>query len=609
MSIVLRGSIIRYLPSKILLMFVMAIVTMTSIILAARLSYASDLTAPISPMPLDGAVIRGDDYTQRWSAVTGAAKYEYESYYDAAGLLLKFSAVYTTNAKPTSNISDSVYWWRVRAVDSGGARSQWSPLWKLTIDNTAPVASLTSTGTGLVAGYYRGNVIVTGTVGSKEKNMASHAFVVTRPDGTLVSTGQIVDPTLTRTYAVDTSVGDGVYRVKYTATDKAGNASTPVETSFTVDTAPPSAGPALTGDAVRYMRPGAVTRSWAASLSSDAYAYHYKSFKSYNDAANNLETTDHYFAYTWTANSQSTYSLVSETGTSERVFYYRVAALDKAGNKTWSDQIYSVTVDATAPVSVLNDLGATPLHSTVDVAGTVSDNYLLHGYNLSLYPGSVDLSDGGEHISDRIAIEGSDWTGGDVDVTGTTTPIARELDTTKLANGNYQVRLVATDEAGSVSVPVTRSFTVENTSPVVAPVNEPPVVSPALLIPGDGDTTTPTNTNTNTSNTTTTAAAEGSTVAETALANSVNRTPAVGGGDDEDNAEVAVIDGGVKLSPADESNGKTSTPSAPTGQEVKGVSTTNWRYEIGYWGLLLVAFIAAAAAWLLARRKRRGNAA
>lgn len=107
-----------------------------------------DMDAPIVPTlvsPSDGAVVNGTSITQSWMGTSSDIDhYIYESYNDAAATSLRFSSSYTGTSKTATNVADAVYWWRVKAVDAAGNTSAWSPLWKITVDNTPPSFMLNS---------------------------------------------------------------------------------------------------------------------------------------------------------------------------------------------------------------------------------------------------------------------------------------------------------------------------------------------------------------------------------------------------------------------------------------------------------------------------------
>lgn len=101
----------------------------------------NSLLAPTLNSPADNSFVRGiPSLTNSWSSVLNAVKYEYESYNDQAMHSLRYSSTYTTTTKTATNVADSIFWWRVRAVDAAGNKGPWSSLWKVTVDNTTPNA-------------------------------------------------------------------------------------------------------------------------------------------------------------------------------------------------------------------------------------------------------------------------------------------------------------------------------------------------------------------------------------------------------------------------------------------------------------------------------------
>lgn len=105
-------------------------------------SVTIDNTAPNAPAltsPNNNAIVNGSSITQSWNDIsTDVDHYIYESYNDAAATSVRFTGTYTGTSKTATNVADTTYWWRVKAVDKAGNVSGWSPLWKITVDNTAP---------------------------------------------------------------------------------------------------------------------------------------------------------------------------------------------------------------------------------------------------------------------------------------------------------------------------------------------------------------------------------------------------------------------------------------------------------------------------------------
>lgn len=94
--------------------------------------------APTLVSPADGAIVQGASLTNVWDPVPGADHYIYESYKDAAASEVRWTQNVAGTSKTATNVADTTFWWRVKAVDGDGVESDWSELWKLTVDNTAP---------------------------------------------------------------------------------------------------------------------------------------------------------------------------------------------------------------------------------------------------------------------------------------------------------------------------------------------------------------------------------------------------------------------------------------------------------------------------------------
>lgn len=100
-----------------------------------------DNTAPVAPTltsPSNDSFVKGDLLESKWKKIDDAHNYIYESYHDAEAKNLRYHQEYATNSKSATNVSESTFWWRVKAVDAAGNASDWSELWKVTVDNTPP---------------------------------------------------------------------------------------------------------------------------------------------------------------------------------------------------------------------------------------------------------------------------------------------------------------------------------------------------------------------------------------------------------------------------------------------------------------------------------------
>lgn len=181
--------------------------------------FTIDKTAPVQPTlvsPADGIVTKGASITQVWADTSADVDhYIYKSYNDAAATNLRFTGTYTTTSKTATNVGDATYWWRVAAVDKAGNVSAWSPLWKITVDNTAPMVSLSN--------YNTNNNVITPIITASDVN-SPLTYLWVPADTASANNVTISDPSLAApTFTVNSN---GTYNFTVTTTDPAGNSTT-----------------------------------------------------------------------------------------------------------------------------------------------------------------------------------------------------------------------------------------------------------------------------------------------------------------------------------------------------------------------------------------------
>ncbi len=271
-------------------------------------------------------------------------------------------------------------------------------------------------------------------------------------------------------------LAEGDYYVKVAASDANGNA-TYLTKDFTIDNTAPAIPTNVTVKAVPsnatigdndYTETNKMQVSWSNGGTEPVDHYIYKTWTNIPNTPHNTEAT------AFTDSTLTTPTRTAYTNAGEGSYYIEIAACDAAGNCSQYTPAYTVNYDVSQPTAIL-DSQASILSGTVNITGSLTDNTSLDHYNLSLYPASVDLSDGGSHNADRIAVAGGWTTSGSTSVSGTNATIARLLDTTKLTDGAYQVRLGVADSAGHEGVfgtsVVVISFTVDNTAPATPTIS------------------------------------------------------------------------------------------------------------------------------------------
>ncbi len=184
-----------------------------------------DMTAPDVPAllsPANNAVVKGATLVNDWSDVADVHHYIYESYHNSTATSLRWHEEPTQSKKSATNVANTTFWWRVRAVDAVGNQSAWSPLWKVTVDNNAPDVAITAPTEDILSG----TIAIHGTI--TDSNPHHYWFVVENFIGTQVAgPGTVNDTTsFTNKHLLDwdtTLVADGIYTIKLEARDAADN--------------------------------------------------------------------------------------------------------------------------------------------------------------------------------------------------------------------------------------------------------------------------------------------------------------------------------------------------------------------------------------------------
>ncbi len=189
-----------------------------------QVHYFYDATPPADPTlvsPSNNAVVKGASVTQAWSDTSGDVDhYIYESYNNSTATSLRYHNTYSATSKTATNVADTTFWWRVKAVDAAGNESGWSPLWKLVVDSTAPVSHITAPTDSIV----KGTVTISGTV--TDANPDHYYLVVKDASNHVVAGPGTVNAHTVADFNWDTTgVADGTYTIDLEARDAAGGTS------------------------------------------------------------------------------------------------------------------------------------------------------------------------------------------------------------------------------------------------------------------------------------------------------------------------------------------------------------------------------------------------
>ena len=149
-------------------------------------------------------------------------------------------------------------------------------------------------------------------------------------------------------------------------------------------------------------------------------------------------------AGTWT----TTPAAFDTTAVTDGLYDLRVTVTDNAGNSTTSATVANRRVDNTAPsASLTAPADGSFVSATVAVSANSSD------------PGGSGVD---SLLFERRPAGGGSWTAIDTD---SSSPYSVSWDTSALADGDYELRASASDQAGNSQLSALRTVTVDNTGP------------------------------------------------------------------------------------------------------------------------------------------------
>lgn len=334
----------------------------------------------------------------------------------------------------TTTAADGLYDFRSLATDNVGNTATSTIQTNRRIDNTAPIANATDPGA-----YVRGNVVLGGTATDAGSGIASLQL-----EGRVVGAGAW-DPVCTSATSplncpFDTlTVPDGLYEIQLIATDSAGNqTTTPTVGPITVDNTAPTVTMTDPGAAIGGVVPLASTTTDATGIATVLYQYKTSAGAVWNTACTGSTTP-------FTCNF-NTVPLAAG------LYDFRAIATDLAGNQTTSAAVTGRRVDNTPPTGVTITAPPTPIRGTITInAGTPLDT-------------------GGSGVA-SVAIQHSPagtgtWTSV---CTDTAAAYSCSFNSTLVADGLYDFRALATDNAGNTAASaIVTNRRIDNTAPTVA---------------------------------------------------------------------------------------------------------------------------------------------
>jgi uncharacterized repeat protein (TIGR02543 family) len=270
--------------------------------------------------------------TFAWSSVPGADNYQLQIAADQA---------FTTIKQDISNIRDNtytlsklealpdgIYYWRVRAGDNAGNVGPWSDNRKLTVDTEAPSAP--SLFLPELGAYENDNTpIFSWSPVSDSSGVVYHLQIDDDPDfpSPRYDNDQLMDNLDNFDQHPENELPDGVWYWRVRATDNAKNSSTWVARWVLIDTQPPRKPLGLTPSRVLRDDP-APSFDWLGVPNSSGVTYELQI------------ATDNVFENLVINVSDLLLSEYQSPALPENLYYWRVKALDRAGNQgLWSDNL------------------------------------------------------------------------------------------------------------------------------------------------------------------------------------------------------------------------------------------------------------------------------
>jgi large repetitive protein len=346
-------------------------------------------------------------------------------------------------------LADGLHYWRARGQDAAGNLSGWSSTESFTLDTTPPadpalgaVAARAQTTPQLSATFSDPPATDSGTLVFQLCTTSSCGTVLQSNTATGVAENGTVDWT-------PTSLAEGAYDWRVRATDAAGNLSAWSDGSFVVDRTPPGL-PAFVSPA----NGGRVNSPLlhATFVDSDSTDSGTVTFQLCGDSAcssvlqsSTSATVGSGSAVTWTPG-----------GLADGTYYWRLSAIDVAGNQGASTTTHSFVLDTNPP--------AVPV-----LTGPADDSYAGSDPALGATFSSSDAGDSGtinyevctDSACSAVVQSGSSPGGLASGASGTWTPSG-------LADGEYYWRAQAQDAAGNQSAwSATVSFTLDTVPPPV----------------------------------------------------------------------------------------------------------------------------------------------
>ncbi|MEW6685949.1 MAG: FlgD immunoglobulin-like domain containing protein [Candidatus Edwardsbacteria bacterium] len=288
------------------------------------------LKAPVLFSPPNGSLTNDNTPFFDWSDVTGATKYQIQIDDDGTFTTpVKDTIVSVSDYTIGTPLTDSVYYWRVRAGDAANNWSVYSNAWNFTVDTSAPaIPTLVSPPNGSLTND--------NTPSFYWRNASGASKYQIQIDGDSLFASPVKDTVVSDTnYTIGLSLSDGVWYWRVRAGDAANNWSVYSNAwNFTVDTAPPAT-PSLISPSAGSFTCGTPTFVWGSVSDGNKYQIQIDNNSDFTSPEINIVLPD--TAYTPTA------SLLEQT------YFWHVRAEDVAGNPSVYSPAWQFTVETQFP--------------------------------------------------------------------------------------------------------------------------------------------------------------------------------------------------------------------------------------------------------------------
>jgi len=309
----------------------------------------------------------GWDYTWSNESASGAVKYEYQASRNSARTDGVLTAVewnniangdasqsnLTTPSIPSVGTQDGKWYWQVRAIDVAGNKSDWSPIWNVTVDTHAPTVPSfimkDSNGVDITNGYINTQYFTVNLTNPlAEEGVVRYQLQYSNDFNSLVWNPSDLSATghmsVLGAYTDNFTQGEGTHNLAFSACDAAGNCSAYSTLVVTYDNTEP---------VVTVTTPVAGNYGFIHTVTINANINDAVSYSIYVNSSKVYDGTGAFSPYTLPV-IDGTYTI-------------QVKATDAAGN-IGTSLVSTITVDDTAPT--LTVIGYTGTSLTPTITGT-----------------------------------------------------------------------------------------------------------------------------------------------------------------------------------------------------------------------------------------------